>query len=152
MIIWKRWDAFTVSYLANPNRNRLSLIEASATRWTGAGSLVYNKGMLVAFVCDLALRSKSNCSASPDRRLSRAVQGSINRTEDPNETIIRILNRVVGSGVFSKNYVQGREDLRLESIVSDYGLNVRSTESAVELSVQSDLTDDKRRLLKCLGY
>ncbi len=140
------------SYLTNQNRNRLSLIEASASRWTGAGSVVYDKGMLLAFLYDLALRSKANCNASLTdvyRELFRVqTTGQVNA----NETIIRILNRTVGSGVFSKDYVEGREDLRLESIVSDYGLNVRLTESMVHLSVRSDLTDDQRRLLKCLGY
>ena len=37
----------------------LSLIEASERRWTTPGSLVYDKGMLVAFLYDLKIRKES---------------------------------------------------------------------------------------------
>ena len=50
------------SYLTTPERDRLSLIDASHQRWTGSSSIVYDKGMLVAFLCDLMLRSENRLS------------------------------------------------------------------------------------------
>ena len=40
--------------------DKLSLIEASERRWTSPGSLVYDKGMLVAFLYDLMIRKESD--------------------------------------------------------------------------------------------
>jgi predicted metalloprotease with PDZ domain len=47
------------SYRSLPDRDRLSLIEASERRWTASPSFVYDKGMLVAFIYDLKLRQAS---------------------------------------------------------------------------------------------
>ena len=52
------------SYLSSPDRDRLSLIEASERRWTVSGSLVYEKGMLVAFLFDLALNRAADCQSA----------------------------------------------------------------------------------------
>jgi predicted metalloprotease with PDZ domain len=54
------------SYLATTDRDRLSLIEASQRRWTNSSSLVYDKGMLVAFLFDLGLRNASRNMRSLD--------------------------------------------------------------------------------------
>ena len=43
------------SYRASPDRDRMSLIEASERRWSSGTSSVYEKGMLVAFMYDLML-------------------------------------------------------------------------------------------------
>ena len=68
-----------------PRSTRIAfLIEASERRWTTSSSLVYEKGMLTAFVYDLSLRNLTNCRASLDDvyrelfRLSATGQGSAN--------------------------------------------------------------------------
>ena len=43
------------SYRSSVDADRISLIEASERRWTTSSSLVYEKGMLVAFIYDLML-------------------------------------------------------------------------------------------------
>src|SRR6185503_10679950 len=45
------------AYLSRPDE--LSLIDASERRWTSGNSVVYDKGMLVAFLYDLAMRRDS---------------------------------------------------------------------------------------------
>jgi len=45
---------------------RMSLIEASKNRWGGANTQVYARGMLVAFLCDLALLETSKGKISTD--------------------------------------------------------------------------------------
>ncbi|HUS10399.1 MAG TPA: hypothetical protein VMZ30_08020, partial [Pyrinomonadaceae bacterium] len=43
------------AYLSSPDSRLFSLIEASERRWTTHSSMVYDKGMLVAFIYDLSL-------------------------------------------------------------------------------------------------
>ena len=45
---------------------KLSLIDASKNRWNGSNTQVYARGMLVAFLCDLALLEKSKGKLSTD--------------------------------------------------------------------------------------
>lgn len=138
------------SYLGNPNRSRLSLIEASGSRWTGAGSLVYDKGMLLAFIYDLSLRSKSNCNASLSDVYRELFRVRSTGQANANETIIGILNRLEGSEVFSKEYLEGHDELRLETLISGYGFEVRRTVVEAQLIVANHVTEEQRRLIKCL--
>lgn len=139
------------SYLAIPDRDRLSLIEVSERRWTTSSSLVYDKGMLVAFIYDLALRHDSNCGASLHDIYRELFRSTTTRQENANETIIKILNRP-GTNRVVREYVEGRNPLDLESQLTQYGLDIRSSGLTPRLSVRSDLSHSQRRLLKCLGH
>lgn len=142
------------SYLASVDHDRLSLLEAAERRWTTSSSLVYDKGMLVAFIYDLMLRNLSQCKASVDDvykqlfRLAPTGQGSAN------ETIIRLLSEHEGMESFANIYVQGVGSINLESVLSPNGFQVqrKAQTRATKLTVGGDLTKAQRNLLSCLGY
>jgi hypothetical protein len=118
------------SYLSYPHD--LSLIEASERRWTNPWPLVYDKGMLVAFLYDLMLRRESagkTTLASLYRELFRL---SADRT-DGNEVIIKLLSSSPAAGEFVKKYVEGSQELELQHVLKE-------------------LHTDKTGLLKSLGY
>ncbi|MEK6280980.1 MAG: hypothetical protein AABN95_11560 [Acidobacteriota bacterium] len=140
------------SYLHLPDRDKLSLIEASERRWTTSPSLVYDKGMLVAFIYDLMLRSSAGCKAS----LSDVYKGLF-RTHstgqgNANETIIRLLSERGGTETFVKDYVEGHRSFDFESLVSPYGFEIQSRDSRPRLTVGGHLNKAQRRLLGCLGH
>ena len=55
LIIWIQLRASMTRIMSAPDSRQFSLIEASERRWTTRSSLVYDKGMLVAFIYDLSL-------------------------------------------------------------------------------------------------
>jgi len=141
------------SYRSAADGDRLSLIEASQRRWTTSGSLVYEKGMLVAFIYDLTLRKLTDCRASLDDvyaelfRLSATGQGSAN------ETIIGLLVEHEGLKTFARDYVESAAKIDLEAILPAYGIQVESSGSlATQLIPRHDLDKTQRKLLGCIGY
>ena len=141
------------SYLSAVDHDRLSLIEASERRWTTSSSLVYEKGMLVAFIYDLSLRNLSNCRASLDDvyrelfRLSATGQGTAN------EIIIKLLSEQHGLESFAKDYVESAGTIDLDSVVSSYGIQVQHAApgvNATKLAVSHNLNKPQRTLLGCI--
>jgi len=142
------------SYLATPERDRFSLIEASQRRWTSSSSLVYDKGMLVAFVFDLMLRGASENRRSLDdfyRELFRRFPQAARRV-DGNEAILALLNEELGSNEPAEHYIKSPGGVELETLLARYGLRVESTGARKHLSISPALSRQQRELLRSLGY
>ncbi|MDQ2975372.1 MAG: hypothetical protein M3R69_08175 [Acidobacteriota bacterium] len=143
------------SYLSAAERDKLSLIEASQRRWTTSSAVVYDKGMLAAFVYDLMLRNGGKCKASLDDvyrqlfRLYSTGQGSAN------EIIISLLGEHEGLHSFGQDYVLSAGKFNLGSVLSLYGLRIEQGAPgarATRLAVASDISKPQRELLRCLRY
>jgi hypothetical protein len=138
------------SYLSAPDRENLSLIQASERRWTTSSTLVYDKAMLVAFLYDLQLRRTSVCKASVADLYRQLFRRASTRQADANETIIGILNEQLGQESFAREYIQGVGIINLVSALSPYGISVRQTTSGTRLSTAH--TDKaQKKLLNCLA-
>lgn len=141
------------SYRSVVDGDRLSLIEASQRRWTTSASLVYEKGMLVAFIYDLILRKLTDCRASLDDVYAELFRLSATGQRSANETIIGLLSEREGLKTFARDYVESAAKIDLEAILPAYGLQVGSSVSgATELIPRHDLSKDQRKLLGCIGY
>ena len=142
------------SYLATIDRDNLSLVEAAQRRWTIASSLVYDKGMLVAFLCDLELRRASRNRRSLDnvyRELFRQ-QGLGATRADGNESIINLINHELGNEQFTRRHISTPAAISLKTELAAYGLMVESFDNRSHLKVIEDLNNDQRRVLGSLGY
>jgi M61 glycyl aminopeptidase len=141
------------SYRSAADGDRLSLIEASQRRWTTSASLVYEKGMLVAFIYDLILRKLTDCRASLDDVYAELFRLAATGQRSANETIIGLLGEREGLTTFARNYVESAVKIDLEAILPAYGFQVGSSGSgATELIPGHDLTKTQRKLLGCIGY
>lgn len=138
------------SYLSTPDRDKWSLIEASERRWTTSSSLVYDKGMLVAFLYDLQLRESSDCSSSVSSVYRELFLWEPTGHENANELIIRLLSKPHGMDGFTKQYVAARGSLQFEEYFAKYGLEFQ--DSGPRLKVKRGIDDGQRKLLRCLGY
>lgn len=141
------------SYLATVDRDRLSLVEASQGRWTGASSLIYDKGMLLAFLCDLSLRAASGNRRTLDdfyRNIFREQQHLAGR--DGTETLISLLNQTPGAEQFASRYLSTPASVSLESELPAYGLMIESSNNRRQLMVGPRLSNQQRQLLQSLGY
>ena len=140
------------SYRSSADRDRLSLIEASERRWTTSSSLVYEKGMLVAFIYDLSLRKLADCRASLDDVYAELFRPSATGQRSANETIIRVLSARDELKSFARDYVESAGNIDLGSLVSAYGIQVQRGGSGTMLVVARDLNKAQRKLLGCIGY
>jgi hypothetical protein len=139
------------SYLSAVDHDRLSLIEASERRWTTSASLVYEKGMLVAFIYDLSLKNLTNCRASLDDVYSELFRLSATGQGSANELIIRLLSEPLGLESFAKDYVESAGKFDLDAVVSSYGIQVlRTAPGGTRLAVNRNLDKTQRNLLSCI--
>ena len=146
------------AYRSSVDGDRLSLIEASERRWTTSSAVVYEKGMLVAFIYDLTLRRLTDCGSSLDDVYRDIFQLSATGGAghgSANETIIRILGEREGLKSFAREFVESRSAINLESTLSQYGMQLQPEDPGVHatrLAVSRELNQAQRRLLSCIGY
>ena len=114
-IIWIRFRGPTGSITG---RKTLSLIDASKNRWNGNNNTqIYARGMLVAFLCDLAMLEASKGKRSVYRSVARGLS---NVTEDQlpkwTETtqFSSCLDRTASSRRSLTGYIIGAEHRRME--------------------------------------
>ena len=130
----------------------LSLIEASEQRWTSSAPLVYDKGMLVAFMYDLITRQESGGKSTlADRYRALFKLHAVDRA-NANEVIAGLLNSSVATKGFSQSYVESRSAVELERFLPAYGLQIDSSGSRTHLSVSKGITKHQQQLLRSLGY
>ncbi len=138
------------SYLSNPDD--LSLIDESETRWAGAGTQVYVKGMLVAFLYDLMIRKESGGQTTLADRYRDLFSRRDADSANGNDVIIALLGSSPAGSHFTKLYVEKSTQLELKQILSAYGLSLESTGKGSQLRVSRELDEDQKRLLRSLGY
>lgn len=138
------------SYLASGDKH--SLIEASERRWTSSGSLVYDKGMLVAFLYDLTIRQETGGKTTLAHRYRDLFNGRVADGQQGNEAIIAWLGSSPATKDFAKSYIETGSELELDRVLSAYGLHLNASGQSSQLRVASELNPDQKRLLRSLGY
>jgi predicted metalloprotease with PDZ domain len=130
----------------------LSLIEASERRWTSSGSLVYDKGMLVAFWYDLLIRKESSGKTALADRYRDLFGRRFADGMDGNDVIISVLALSPASRDFAKSYIENSKRLELEQMLPAFGLSLDLSGKSSQLRVKPDLDAEQKRLLHSLGY
>ena len=138
------------SYLSHDDD--LSLIEASERRWTTPGSLIYDKGMLLAFLYDLKVRKESRGATTLSDRYRELFSGAVAANTSGNDAIIALLDSPPAMNGFARAYVDSKAKLELEQVLPSYGLTLNSSSKQSQLSVNPDLNAEQRQLLRSLGY
>jgi len=138
------------SYLSHDDD--LSLIDASERRWTTPGSLVYDKGMLLAFLYDLTIRKESRGATTLADRYRELFARQAAANANGNEAIIALLDSPPAMNGFARGYVETKAKLELEQVLPSYGLTLNSSGKQSQLSVNPDLNVEQKRLLRSLGY
>lgn len=142
------------AYKRAQGSEQLSLLKASERRWTLSPALVYNKGMLVAFLYDLTLRQRTkNKRSLPDVyrelfRLARASQTS----KDGNSAALAALNNAGDVRELTRRYVEDAGEIELQSAVAPFGLKAETFGARTRISVADSLSGSQRDLLRKFGY
>jgi predicted metalloprotease with PDZ domain len=145
----KAFDA----YQAEAGRDVSALVSLGDKRWQGSDKLLYNKGMLVAFLYDLNLRVASGGKQSLDsayRLLLRGVAGKSGL--DGNVVAIQALSGSTLMREFVNRYVESPVTIDLESAIAPFGLSAARGPVRTRISVSDKLDGRQKALLRKLGY
>jgi predicted metalloprotease with PDZ domain len=140
-------------YLSATDRNELSLVEISRRRWSSSTGLVYQKGMLVAFLYDLQLRMQTRSKRSLDdvyQELFRLYHQPEKRA-DGNTAILAALNAFGEMRAFTRQYIETAGAIDLAAVVAPFGLRVER-DVRTRVFVAASLTNSQRDLLRKFGY
>ena len=130
------------------------MLDAARRRWTVAPSLVYNKGMLVAFLYDLALmrHTRGKSSLEDVYRSLFSQHNSKAGRDDGNRAAMEALSFEDAMREFARRYVESPATINLDAEVSPFGLRVESFGARTRLLVVDDLRREQGDLLRKLGY
>jgi predicted metalloprotease with PDZ domain len=146
----KAFDA----YRSAQRRDELSLLAASERRWTLQPTLVYNKGMVAAFLYDLSLRQKTRGKRSLDdvyRELFR-LHNSAQARSDGNVAALAALNGEDGMRELTRLYIESASPIDLPASIAPFGLQVESFGARTRIKVSESLSGAERDLLRKFGY
>ncbi len=129
-----------------------TLIEASERRWTTLTPVVYDKGMLVAFLYDLTIRLKSDGKSSLEDVYHLLFARNPAEPGEGNDVIIKLLGASPATKDFSTAYIESRSKVDLQQAVVQFGLDVNSSGATTKVSVRNQLTPNQQNLLRSLGY
>lgn len=130
----------------------LSLIEASERRWTSNTPVVYDKGMLVAFLYDLLVRKESGGKRTVLDVYRELFSRPAADRADGNEVIIRLLSSTPAATDFAKAFILGNKQLEPERPLAAYGFFLDASGKSSRLNVAKEIDENQKRLLKSLGY
>ncbi len=141
-------------YKSARGAQELSLPDASERRWSNSTSLVYSKGMLVAFLYDLTLLNRSRGKSALEdayAELFRRHRSGMSR-EDGNRAVVNVLSSLQGMSDFTSLYVQGATEINLAASVAPFGLEIVPGGVRTHLAVVASPSGAQRDLLRKLGY
>jgi hypothetical protein len=133
---------------------RLSLIEASSNRFSGANTQVYARGMLVAFLTDLALLEKSKGKRSAANLLRELYQRhrSTNHVEDANTAVIGVMQANTELWPVIERYIRGAGKVEWSAELAAAGIDSLEEKGHTTLKVRQKLNGRQKALLDKLGY
>lgn len=147
----REFDAYRAARGGAPET---SLVEASRRRWAGAASLVYHKGMLVAFLYDLTLMratgGKTSLEDAYAELFRRHPRGGA--SAEGNRAVGEILGAMPGMYDFVGRYVEGADELSLATLTEPFGLRVEPGGARTHVGVAPSADARQRELLRKLGY
>ena len=145
----KAFDA----YHSESARDVSALISLGDSRWAGSEKLLYNKGMLVAFLYDLNLRFESRNKLSLDSAYrSLLFNAGRNAGLDGNQVVIQALAAPPSMGEFVRRYIENPVSIDLGDSIAQFGLIPSRGPVRTRISVSEKLTARQKALLKKLGY
>lgn len=149
-------DTLSRAYDVNKSqKQKLSLIDASKNRWVGDNNtLIYARGMLVAFLCDLALleRSKGKRSVSNLLRQLYDEHQPPNDEMDGNTAVLALLRSHRELATIIDRNITGSESIEWSALLKDAGLEAELKDQITKLKVTAKPSRRQKDLLDKLGY
>jgi predicted metalloprotease with PDZ domain len=148
-------DTLAQAYnLNNLQSENVSLIESSKNRWRGANSQIYARGMLIAFLCDIALlrENKGKQSISTIFREIYQKHRVPNQLEEGNVAILKILKEYSELNLIIEKYVKGAQKFNWKTDLESIGIEAADENFVARLRIKTKLNGKQKDLLNNLGY
>ena len=133
---------------------RTSLIDAAKNRWSGANTQVYARGMLVAFLCDLALLETLKGKISTDNLVREVYQKyhGVPKRQDGNVAVIEMFRGHAELRSVVDRYITGADKIDWRDELSAAGIEAVTENSFTTLKVKAKASGQQKDLLDKLGY
>ena len=140
--------------LGNMQTQTVSLLSSSKNRWSGANSNIYARGMLVAFLCDLAIIKRGGNSRSVNDIFQEIYRKhrAPNETADANTAILNVLSGYAELNSIIKNYIKGTSKINWKTDLANVGIETTEENFLTKLRVKAKLNGKQKDLLNKLGY
>ncbi len=140
--------------IVNRVEQKYSLIEVSKSRWQGASASVYSKGLLVAFLCDVAILEKSKGKRDLENIFLEVYQKNNNSNikKDANESILQVLNSFDELNFIVEKHIKGTEKIDLANYLTSIGIENVGTNSDAKFKLKGKLRGREKAVLEKLGY
>lgn len=138
----------------NFQTQKISLLAASKNRWNGANAQVYGRGMLTAFLSDVALLQSSKGKRNITN-IFREIYSKYrfpNEPKDGNTAILSVLDDYKELRPIAEKYIRGTEKIDWQANLSSIGIEAVEENSFTKLSVKAKLDNRQKNLLDDLGY
>jgi len=138
----------------NLQSRKVSLIELSKNRWSGSDNQVYARGMLAAFLSDIALLRESRGKRSIAAIFRDVYQKHRvpNEPADGNAAILKILKNYSELDPINEKYITGTDEINWKTDLETIGIEAKEENSVVRLAVKTKLNGRQKDLLDKLGY
>jgi hypothetical protein len=143
--------AYTIDGFQNPH---MSLVEASQKRWSGANTTVYARGMIAAFLCDIALLKASKGKIDMSSLLKEVFNkyhSQKNKT-DGNEAVLTIMAGHPELKPVVEKYIKGNEAIDWTVDLAAAGILGEEKNSVTSLKVVEKPDGRQKAMLDKLGY
>jgi hypothetical protein len=133
--------------------NRRSLIESSGGRWRGSNTEVYARGMLIAFLTDIAMLDSSRGKASIENLLAETYgrHSKPAQPADGNNAVMAILEGRPELRPIVERFVKGSEAIDIEKWLQPAGIRLAAVDNSELMTVEKPRGRQKTILDK-LGY
>lgn len=134
---------------------KISLLESSRNRWNGSpDSQVYARGMIVAFLCDVALLRASGGKKSVSDIFEKVYSAHrlMNEKQDGNRAILNVLKSYNELNFAVEKYIRGAEKIDWQSDLESAGIESVEENSFTRLKTKVKLNGKQKHLLDELGY
>ncbi|MFZ1699893.1 MAG: hypothetical protein WBO10_10975 [Pyrinomonadaceae bacterium] len=148
-------DTLSRAYIIDSMRSQqLSLIDLSRNRWIGSNTQVYARGMLLAFLCDVAMLDASKGKRSVDDLLREiyARHGGTASPTDANAAVTTIMKQHKELLPLVERYIVGREKLDWSALITAAGIAAETRYQLTTLKVVRRPSGRQKDLLDKLGY
>lgn len=137
----------------SPQNKTLSLLEASKLRWSIDNSeFVYAKGMITAFLYDLALLRESKGSLNDVFKELYRKHKKPNAVQNANQAVLSILKSSPEMRGIIERTVETAGEVDWTQDLAAVGLQNSTRGSFTRLSIIKDLNGRQKKLLERLGY
>jgi predicted metalloprotease with PDZ domain len=133
---------------------KISLIHASKNRWSGANPRVYARGMLIAFLCDVAMLDASKGKRSTGNLLRELYEKyrTPAAATDANTAILTLMKSRSELVPIIERYITGSEPLEVTTLLQKAGIEVATRDQLTRLAVVAKPSGRQKDLLDKLGY